>query len=249
GASLLYDAASKNQLDKIEELVTTGIDPNASTGNEGDQGTALYTASSKGHLETVKLLLSHGADPNARGGRFGNALQVTSIHNTPTHTEIAKLLISQGADLWKRASSGCYHANEKELVRILLEHSADPNISHGMFGHALQAAADGEGNDDIIELLIDHYGADVNLIGGTYGTALQVASEAGSAIVVKGADPNAPVAGFHSTALQAAAYRGFRRIVEILLEHGADVDTQGGASGNAIQAAMEGYDGPNLELA
>ncbi|CAD0046640.1 unnamed protein product [Aureobasidium pullulans] len=123
-----------------------------------------------------------------------------------------------------------------------------------MFGHALQAAADGEGNDNIIELLIDHYGADVNLIGGTYGTALQVASEAGFESTVllllsRGADPNAPVAGFHGTALQAAAYRGFRRVVEILLEHGADVDTQGGASGNAIQAAMEGYDEPNLELA
>ncbi|CAD0083721.1 unnamed protein product [Aureobasidium vineae] len=122
-----------------------------------------------------------------------------------------------------------------------------------MFGYALQAAADAEGNDDIVELLLDNHGADGNYVGGTWGTALQVASEAGfkSAILLllsRGADPNI-VAGWHGTALQAAAYRGFRRIVDILLEHGADVDIQGGARNNAIQAGMEGHDGPNPELA
>jgi ankyrin repeat protein len=122
-----------------------------------------------------------------------------------------------------------------------------------MFGCALQAAADGEGNDDVVEMLLDN-GADVNHVGGTWGTALQVASEAGFESTVllllsRGADPNVPVCGFHGTALQAAAYRGFRNIVEILLEHGADVDVQGGARKNAIQAAMEGHEGPNPELA
>lgn len=123
----------------------------------------------------------------------------------------------------------------------------------GFFGYALQATADGERNDGIIELLLDH-GANVNHVGGNYGTALQVASEAGfeSTILLllsRGADPNVPVRGFHGTGLQAASYRGFRKIVEILLEHGADVDVQGGARGNAARAAMEGHDGPNPELA
>lgn len=121
-----------------------------------------------------------------------------------------------------------------------------------MFGYALQAAADGEGNDDIVELLLKN-GADVNHVGGVYGTALQEASEAGFESTVllllsRGADPNI-VAGAHGTALQAAAYRGFRNIVDILLEHSADVDIQGGAKGNAIQDAMEGHDGPNTEIA
>ncbi|KAG9603659.1 alcohol oxidase, partial [Aureobasidium melanogenum] len=98
-------------------------------------------------------------------------------------------------------------------------------------------------------------GADINHIGGIYGTALQVALEAGFESTVllllsRGADPNL-VAGGHGTALQVAAYRGFARIVEILLEHGADVgiEVEGGARRNAIQAAMEGHDGPNLDLA
>lgn len=121
-----------------------------------------------------------------------------------------------------------------------------------MFVYALQAAADGEGNDDILELLLDN-GANINCVGGIHGTALQVASEAGFESTVllllsRDADPNV-VAGAHGTALRAAAYRGFRNIVDILFEHGADVDIQGGAKENAFRAALEGHDGSNPELA
>jgi ankyrin repeat protein len=93
-ASLLYDAAAEGRLAELERLIATGVDLNASTGDDHDQGTALYAASSQGHIEVVKLLLSSGADPNARGGRLTNALQAASINNSPTHTEIAKILIA-----------------------------------------------------------------------------------------------------------------------------------------------------------
>ncbi|CUS10752.1 unnamed protein product, partial [Tuber aestivum] len=43
--------------------------------------------------------------------------------------------------------------------------------------------------------------------------------------------------GYHSNALQAAAYQGNESVVRLLLEHGAEVNVQGGNYGNALQAA------------
>jgi ankyrin repeat domain-containing protein 50 len=45
------------------------------------------------------------------------------------------------------------------------------------------------------------------------------------------------IKGFHGTALQAAVFKGHSQIVQLLLDEGADINTQGGTYGNALQAA------------
>ncbi|KUJ08499.1 uncharacterized protein LY89DRAFT_741860 [Mollisia scopiformis] len=50
----------------------------------------------------------------------------------------------------------------------------------------------------------------------------------------------------YGTALQAAAYRGSERIVQLLLDNGADVRLRGGRFGNALQGAVAGNE---LEIA
>jgi hypothetical protein len=44
-------------------------------------------------------------------------------------------------------------------------------------------------------------------------------------------------AGHHGTALTAASYGDYKKIVQLLLERGADVNAQGGGYGTAIYAA------------
>jgi ankyrin repeat protein len=48
------------------------------------------------------------------------------------------------------------------------------------------------------------------------------------------------VGGFYGTALQAAAARGHEKIVQLCLEHGADVNTVSGFFGTALQGAAAG---------
>ena len=49
-----------------------------------------------------------------------------------------------------------------------------------------------------------------------------------------------PEGGYYGNALQAACSGGHDKIVQMLLEHGADVNAQGGLYGNALQAACSG---------
>ena len=45
--------------------------------------------------------------------------------------------------------------------------------------------------------------------------------------------------GFYGNALQAASYKGHEKLVELLLDKGADVNAQGGYYGNALQVASD----------
>ncbi|KAJ3765093.1 ankyrin repeat-containing domain protein [Lentinula raphanica] len=50
--------------------------------------------------------------------------------------------------------------------------------------------------------------------------------------------------GFYDSVIQAAAAKGFKDIVELILQHGGDVNLPGGAFGTAIiAAAFEGHQG------
>ncbi|PKK42316.1 hypothetical protein CI102_12421, partial [Trichoderma harzianum] len=49
--------------------------------------------------------------------------------------------------------------------------------------------------------------------------------------------------GYYGNALQAAAQQGHDKIVQMLLDKGANVNAQGGEYGNALEAALfEGHD-------
>ena len=46
--------------------------------------------------------------------------------------------------------------------------------------------------------------------------------------------------GYHGNALQAASFKGHLKVVQLLLDQGAEVNAQGGDNGNALQAALDG---------
>ncbi|KAF4768676.1 hypothetical protein HAV15_002769 [Penicillium sp. str.  len=81
-------------------------------------------------------------------------------------------------------------------------------------------------------------GADVNAKGINYGTALRAASYGGFRGIVKLLLDNGADANAHSS-LQVASEEGHQEIVKLLLDKGADINAQGGQYGNALQAASE----------
>ena len=71
----LIDAAENGNIQRVRELLDSGIDPN--TKNEKDD-TALIEASYNSYIEIAELLLSAGADPNIRNDNGYTALSVAT---------------------------------------------------------------------------------------------------------------------------------------------------------------------------
>ena len=218
-----------------KKLVENGADVNAQGGRYGN---TLQLAANWQDGPLVRLLLDHGANVNAVGGYFGNALQAASIGGD---LEIIKLLLERGADV--NAKNGCLRTalqaaslnHHKYVVKLYLEHGADVNITGGYHGSALRAAAI-NGQFEIAKMLLEH-GADPNSHDASCRSALQGAAAGGSCEIVKmflehGANPNPRLSsdvtdanrGDFSTPLVVATHCGYQGIVNLLLEHGADVN-------------------------
>ena len=185
-------------------------------------GKKFQYAASKGNFSEVQELLGRGADINNASSRLGTPISAAAM------------------------------ANQTEMVRLLLDKGADPNIHDGR--NALQQAAY-EGSLEIVLLLLKN-GAIIhpdpqhlNYLSQRphrrSSDALQAASLGGSEDIVKlllerGAMIHAKTPE-NGSALYFAAVEGHKTIVELLIDHGADVNTQGD-HGSALQAASaEGY--------
>ena len=102
-----------------------------------------------------------------------------------------------------------------------------------------QAAAFG-GNDDLIDLLIEH-GAGIDINNGKYGNALQAAAvKARQKFVLRLLELQVEVnanSGKYGTALQAAASANDTDTITLLRQHDANPQIEGGLYGNALNAA------------
>jgi ankyrin repeat protein len=161
------------------------------------------------------------------------------------HTDIIRLLLENGAHINQEGEDGqnaLYVASEngqEAAVWMLIEAGACVNNEDGMT--PIQVASN-RGHKGIVEMLIQA-GADLNLGDEP---ALYYASEGGHEDVVRtlilaGADIN--LEGDVGTALHMASrwYYPGRKIVELLIDAGADVNKLAGEYGTALQAVAAGY--------
>lgn len=163
----------------------------------------------------MDLFLAYGADPNGLGpaglgGYFGTPLN---------------------------AAAAC---NELELMEILLDKGADPNIRGNQQGWTALQLACLYNHLEPFNILIEH-DPDVNA-HGPYGTPLQAAAYSGAKPLVRkllrrGADLTVCGQGRYGHSLQSAAIRAREGIVRFLIKHGADVRVKGGRFGTVLQAA------------
>jgi ankyrin repeat protein len=146
------------------------------------------------HLDFIKLLIAKGANVNAR-----------IKDSTETRTVFTNQWLDEnGATAFLRASQ----SGDVVLMKLLLEHGADPKIATVLNVNALQVAAG------------------IGWVEGiTYEWSPQSTYEAVKMLLDLGLDPNIQ-ADTGRTAMMGAAHKGRSNVAQILFDHGAKLDVR-----------------------
>jgi ankyrin repeat protein len=128
----VFEAAALGKTDRLREL----LDEDGSRANAfGDDGFhPLGLSCFFGHVDAARLLLERGADVNALSRN--DRIQTAAIHAAA-------------------AAEGKGEDTRYELVRLALEHGADPNLPQGGGSRAIDAARQ-NGDTRVEELLVQH---------------------------------------------------------------------------------------------
>jgi ankyrin repeat protein len=264
GETVLMRAARTGNPDAVKLLIAHGANVNASEDQLGE--TALMWAAAENHADAVKMLVEHGAELDARSklleyekDRFGLEGVLTILprgHWTALMyaarqgaVDAARVLGDAGADvnltdpegttaLVRAIVNGHY-----DVAGVLLEHGADPNIADATGMGALYAVAE-------METLGEIYGRPARKFSDKLDALGLV-----NMLLSSGADPNArlktptlqkshtpgePTLGEGATPLMRAAKGGDHRIMQALLDHGADpsLAQKSGATALMIAAGL-----------
>lgn len=147
---------------------------------QSDTGiTPLHEAITGKFLEIVSFLIFCGANTNLRSTSrpYFSPLHFACVCRSE---KVAKILIKNGASINYEATDGpplvyAIMANQQEIVRLLLENKADPNVKYQNILPCLHlAVTSSSGSIEIPSLLIS-YSADVNSTDKFGRTPLQLA--------------------------------------------------------------------------
>ena len=160
------------------------------------------------NIETVQAIIEHGADVNAVNNRGQTAL-------------------------WFACCDG-----RMELVKVLLDKKADPNIADKNEESCLHAAIHGICSSETVQGLIDH-GANVNAVNKDGASPLFLACSAAQTDSVKlllkaKADPNIACADGDNSLHTAIAADCEKETLQELIKSGAKVDSLNGRGRTAL---------------
>jgi uncharacterized protein len=128
----VFEAAAFGRTDRLRELLD---DDNERANAFGDDGFhPLGLACFFGHVDAARLLLDCGADANALSRN--EHVQTAAIHAAA-------------------AAEGKDESTRYELVKLALEHGADPNLPQGGGFRAIDAARQ-NGDARVEQLLVEH---------------------------------------------------------------------------------------------
>ena len=242
GYTPLLFTARHGRVENVRLLLDAGADVN-DTAPTGES--ALVVASFSGHGQVAALLLDRGADPNDQGAGY-----------TPLHTavvrgdlELVEALCARGADPNARLTEGSQQRREAywfalserwrgatpfwlaakfaevDIMRALVDSSADPLLAANDGTTPLMSIAGIGYRPGSIGMNRRDQG-----IGPDAAKLLKAANEQptleGTRLVLElGGDVNAANDN-GDTAAHGAAVLGYASVVELLAEHGADLDVE-----------------------
>jgi ankyrin repeat protein len=246
GLTPLVYAARANSIDAVTALLEGGADIDQATGYGWSP---LLVATQNRFYQLGSFLLDKGADPNtANNGGWTPLYLAVDNRNIEggdypvrkgdmNHLDFIKKLLDKGADVNARMKDStetrtvftnqwldedgataflrASQSSDLEVMRLLLAHGADPKIATVGDVTALQVAA-GIGWVD----------------GLTYEWSPKANEEAVKLLLDLGVDPNIQ-AETGRTALHGAGHKGRLPVIQMLVDHGARLDTRDyGMTGN-----------------
>ena len=231
GWSALLTATQNRHYQLAAYLLSRGANPNLP--NKGGW-TPLYLATDNRNIESgdypvrkpdmddldfIKLLIEKGASVNARICGVESSDQACKGDTTETRTNFTmQWLYEDGATPFLRAAQ----SGDLNLMKLLLAHGADPKIATAHNDTAL-AVASGIGWVE----------------GITFEWSPEESVEAVKMCLELGIDPNT-VDDEGRTALHGAAHKGRTEVIQLLVDHGANLEAHDNGSRDTFAGAMKG---------
>ena len=223
GWTPLIWAAIKGRKAAVEFLLRHGANIHLCN---NDGWNAITGAYFKKRLDVVDILTEAGA---LFGASYSEAALLSAYNNG--YLDIVNSLLEQGVSpnicddngeslIIKAAENGHY-----ELLKKLIQYKADVNCRNAASSPLIMILAEG-GHTELVKLVLD-VGADVNLANNNGFAALYQAAFFNHATTVqllieRGANLNAATKEKLLTPLMIAAAKGYKRIVEVLLDASAN---------------------------
>lgn len=251
----LIDASRTGDTEKVKQLLSKGVDINASEPESGD--TALLAAIDKGQWATAEYLLTQRPDLT-REDNNGNSPLYLAVSRGDSAIGIVKKLIDAGAPLDLGPKTGdnagatplhlCCATGANACLEALIAGGAPVARQLPDGSTPLHTAAIG-GDQRTVELL---YKANANVTAQTkekrtplHNCGITGNGKVAAALIQYGAAVDA-VDAEGCTPLIRAVMNNHAGIVKVVLEHGADPDFVMDSDGTKLYplflAAMSGYD-------
>lgn len=158
----LLSAIKKNDIAQVNTLLNEGTNISIV---DGDSDNVLMYAAFYSTEDCMRQLLQKGADPNAK-----NKLGETAVLWCNNDIKKIKLLLEYKANLNIKTTSGntalmaaCVGNAQTEIVKLMLQHGADPLVVNNRKENALMRAAT-YGDTSLTRLLLNK-GVDINAKG------------------------------------------------------------------------------------
>ena len=245
---LFVEAYQNGSWDDVGELITTWPEIEINRNDNNGLNALYYASATAEDTNALVFLLECKADPNLFTSAGFTALKRTVVEGS---SEKMALLLQSGANIECSDRNGytplllAIHYGRPEMVELLLENGADLNATHCHGTGVLNLAM--ERSDTKMFSFLLAYGADPILSDNYGSTPLHVACIHGLEFEVDkllevASDP-AQSANHMSiwlgTPLYVAARQGFNKLVEKLVDNGAEIDKigQGNLLGPALMVA------------
>lgn len=217
GVTALHLAASSGGHVALVRLLLTHHAPVRA--QSAKKQTPLCLAAQKGYVRIVRLLLQHGADPNNEDDGKYTPLHLAASNG---HEECAESLIGAGANVDASTSSGvtpihyAVQGRHARVVQLLVQAGAEVNC----FRNPLLLIAADDGSAEVVRVLLD-------------ANAPTDCRANIKVMINKDADVEDTL-----TPLHLAASKGHTEVVELLLAHGADVNSRTAKLWTALDFAV-----------